>query len=128
MPILTGYGYTRLAATVDYMVHRFYMRGITWEITEKAGVVASWLLHGNQYVMQHYTIKTSKCITSKIKSQKFSFKEKFANPQNFQPLKYFGYTYFIMQIVCDRELMRLQGLVEICEKNFHRCVVCATPY
>ena len=31
-------------------------------------------------------------ITSKMKSQKFLFKEKFANPRKFQPSKYSGYT------------------------------------
>ena len=62
----------------------------------KAGVVAIWLLHiaidkwGS--ITVSIIIEMSKCITSKSKSQKFLFKQKFANPRKFQPSKYSGYT------------------------------------
>ena len=36
-------------------------------------------------------IETFKCITLKIKSQKFVFREKFANPRKFWPSKHSGY-------------------------------------
>ena len=39
----------------------------------------------------------SKCITSKINSPKFLFKEEFANPEKFQPSKYSDY------MVCSSE-------------------------
>ena len=67
------------------------MRGVhlkrKLKYTEKAGVVASWLLCTSQSM--HEAILYSECynrdrcpvdITSKIKSRKFLFKEKFANP------------------------------------------------
>ena len=40
----------------------------------------------------------SKCTTLKIKSQKLLTKQKFANPQKFQPSKYSGYTVLVKQI------------------------------
>ena len=66
-------------------------------------VLAIWLLHHDQYVWQDY----SECynrdvqvhITLKIKSRKFLFKEKFTNPQKFQPQNipaiWYGYTYML---------------------------------
>ena len=52
----------------------------------------SWLLYHDQYIkgntIASIIIEMSKCITLKIKSQKFLFAEEFVNPQKFQPLKY----------------------------------------
>ena len=46
---ITGCDHNTLADTIDYIAHRSYMRGVHLKIklkyTEKAGVVASWLLY-----------------------------------------------------------------------------------
>ena len=46
-------------------------------------------------------IETSKSITLKIKSLNFLFKEKFADPQKFQPSKYSGYMIYDNILQCD---------------------------
>ena len=61
--------------------------------TEKAGVLASWLLHHGQYVRQYYSECCNRdvqmhIIISKIESQKLLF----TNPRKFQPSKYSSYT------------------------------------
>ena len=75
-PEVTGCGHTRLVATADYtqLICKSYMRGaylkIKLKYSEKAGVVASQLLHRDQYVSQIVSVivEMSKCIGSKIKS------------------------------------------------------------
>ena len=47
-------------------------------------------------------IETSKCITSEIESQKFLFKEKFANSGKFQPLRYSSYMIISSDVCCIR--------------------------
>ena len=76
------------------------MRGLHLKRYQKARVVASGLLQCNQYVRQYYTehyyrdiiIEMPRCITWEIKSRKSLLTENIANPQNFQPLKFAGYT------------------------------------
>ena len=54
-PVVTGCGHWRLASTVD----TYYMSGVQLKrklkYTENAGVVASWLLHHDQYMRQYYS-------------------------------------------------------------------------
>ena len=50
---------------------------------------------------------------SKIKSQKFLFKEKFANPQKIQPLKYSSYAVILILIISNRAVININMVIVI---------------